>query len=133
MKLKSCKLRKVTIPSIWKKIKSRRPKKSQKWPKNQVLDFFYQNVIHSYIHFLLGNESNNCLLTLCKSHMTRKNLGLEFWSKNFEISQNAGFFKLQYLANKLRYETEFQYVTRHLQKQQIQSITSSRCGQSCQT
>ena len=39
--------------------------------------------------------------------MFGKNLALELWSKNFKTNQDAGFFKLQYLANKLRYKIEF--------------------------
>ena len=44
--------------------------------------------------------------------MFGKNLVLQLWSKNLWTNQNAGFFKLEYLTNKLRYEAEFLDVTR---------------------
>ena len=34
--------------------------------------------------------------------MIKKNLVLELWSKNLKANQNAGFFKLEYLPNKLK-------------------------------
>ena len=34
--------------------------------------------------------------------MFGKNLVLELWSKNLKANQNAGFFKLEYLTNKLK-------------------------------
>ena len=34
--------------------------------------------------------------------MFRKNLVPELWSKNLKASQNVGFFKLEYLKNKLK-------------------------------
>ena len=39
--------------------------------------------------------------------MFRKNLVVELWSKNLKANQSTGFFKLEYLINKLRYEVEF--------------------------
>ena len=39
--------------------------------------------------------------------MFGKTLVVELWSKNFKANQNTGFFKLEYLTNKLRYEVEF--------------------------
>ena len=39
--------------------------------------------------------------------MFGKNLVVELWSKNLKANQNTGFFKLEYLTNKLRYEVEF--------------------------
>ena len=44
--------------------------------------------------------------------MFKKNLVLELWSKNLKANQNGGFFELEYLTNKLRYEVEFLDVTR---------------------
>ena len=44
--------------------------------------------------------------------MPGKNLVLGFWSKNLKANQNAGFFKLEYLKNKLMYEDEFSDGTR---------------------
>ena len=44
--------------------------------------------------------------------MFRKNLVLELWSKKLKAIQNAGFFELVYLTNKVRYEVEFLDVTR---------------------
>ena len=44
--------------------------------------------------------------------MFGKNLVLELWLKNLKANQNAGFFKLEYLKNKLRYKVEFVDVTR---------------------
>ena len=44
--------------------------------------------------------------------MFGKSLVLELWSKNLKVNQNAGFFKLEYLKNKLRHEVEFLDVTR---------------------
>ena len=62
--------------------------------------------------FLLQHESFNGLLTFCKNNMFGKNLVLELWAKNLKTNLNAGFFKLEYLKNKLRYEVEFLNVTR---------------------
>ena len=42
-----------------------------------------------------------------------KNLVVESQSKNFYTNQNAGLFKLQYLINELRYESEFLNVIRY--------------------
>ena len=44
--------------------------------------------------------------------MFGKNPVLELWSKNLRTNQNVGFFKIEYLRNKLRYEAEFLDVTR---------------------
>ena len=64
--------------------------------------------------FLLQHESFNGLLTFCKNNIFGKNLVLELWAKILKANQNAGFFKLEYLKNKLRYEVEFLYVARGL-------------------
>ena len=34
--------------------------------------------------------------------MSGKNLVLELWPKNLKANQNAGFFKLEYLTNKVK-------------------------------
>ena len=44
--------------------------------------------------------------------MFGKNPFLELSSKNLKVDQNRGFFKLEFLTNKLRYEVEFLDVTR---------------------
>ena len=65
---------------------------------------FQQNFINSDIYaFLLQHGSVNGLLTFCKNKMFGKNLVLELWSKILKANQNAGFFKLKYLANKLKF------------------------------
>ena len=74
--------------------------------KGGFLDFD-KNLIHSYVHFLHEYESNIGILTFCKKHLSWKNLVLELWSKNLQANQNAGFFKLQYITNKLSCEVEF--------------------------
>ena len=51
--------------------------------------------------------SFNGILTFCKTSMSGKNLVF-----NLKANQNAEFFKLEYLTNKLRYEFEFLNVTR---------------------
>ena len=56
---------------------------------------------------------------LCKNNSFGKNLVLNLALKNICSNQNAWFFKLQYLTNKLRYEVEFLDVTKGSRKQQI--------------
>ena len=46
--------------------------------------------------------------------MFGKNLALELWLKNLWTNQNARFFKIEYLRNKLWCEAEFLDVTRGL-------------------
>ena len=68
-----------------------------------------------YMIFCFNTSVNfnvNGLLTFCKNSMFVENLVLELWSKNLEANQNAGFFELEYLINKLSYEVEFLDVTR---------------------
>ena len=43
----------------------------------------------------------------------RKNLVFELWTKIIRIYQVAGFFKIQYLREKLNYEVCFLYMIRH--------------------
>ena len=63
--------------------------------------------------FLLQRDSVKGLLTFYKN-MFGKSLVLELWSKNLKANQDAGFFNLEYLKNKLRYEAEFLDVARGL-------------------
>ena len=44
----------------------------------------------------------NGLLTFHKAKIFGKNLVLELWSKNLKANQNGGFFKLEYLTDKLK-------------------------------
>ena len=74
---------------------------------------FLKNLIHSDIYaFLLQYESVNGLATFCKNKILGKNLVLELLSEKLKANQNAGFFKLEYLTNKLRYEVKFLGLTR---------------------
>ena len=57
--------------------------------------------------FLLPHDRVNGLLTFCKNNMFGKTLVLDLWFKNLKVGRNAGFFKLEYLKNRLRYEVEF--------------------------
>ena len=63
--------------------------------------------------FLFQRDSVKGLLTFYKN-MFGKSLVLELWSKNLKANQDAGFFNLEYLKNKLRYEAEFLDVARGL-------------------
>ena len=56
--------------------------------------------------FFVAVKSANTLLTFRKKEMFEKNLVYELWSKNMKINQNAGFFTLQFVTNKLKYEVE---------------------------
>ena len=76
--------------------------------KHEAFRILAKNAIRSDIYaFLLQKKSVNCLSTFCKNNMFGKNLVVELWSKNLKANQNTGFFKLEYLTNKLRYEVEF--------------------------
>ena len=46
--------------------------------------------------------------------MLGKNLFFELWSKGLKTNQNTGFFKVQYLTDKLCYEVYFWDVVRGL-------------------
>ena len=71
---------------------------SSKSPKNEVFRGFSKNLIHSDIHaFLLHHKGIIGLLPFCKNNMF----------KNLKANQKTGFFKLEYLRNKLRYKVEF--------------------------
>ena len=84
-----------------------------------------KNLIRSYI---LKYQTINGLLTYCKNLMSGKNLVLDLCLKNIQTNQNTGFFKLQYLANELRYEG---FKVKHLQRQKNEAIVLSWCGQAC--
>ena len=62
--------------------------------------------------FFLQYENVTGILTFCKNKLFGKDLVLQLWSKNLWTNHNAGFFKLEYLTNKLRYEVEFLDVTK---------------------
>ena len=89
---------------------SRSPKND---PKIRFLEF-WQKYFHWRYAFCFSTKS-----TSCKNKSFGKNVILELWAKNLKTNQNAGFFKLQYLTNKLGYEVEFLDVTRAIWKQQI--------------
>ena len=93
------------------------------WTISFFLIFFHEvrhhkvrkvkDLIHWDIYvFLLQDESYNGLLTFSKNNMFGKNLVLELWSKNPKTNQSTGFFEIEYLTNKLRYDVEFLDVTR---------------------
>ena len=97
------KVRKFVESSFWKKKSDwlRGLKKSEKWPKNEP---FWQKKGYPFIYaFLLQYKCTNSLLTFGKKNVFGKNLVLEFRFKNLITNQKAGFFKLHYLTNKLRY------------------------------
>ena len=79
--------------------------------KNEVFRVLAK-ILSTRICFLLHHENVNGLLIFCKNNMFGKSLVLELWSKNLKANQNAGFFKLEYFKNMLRYEVEFLDVTR---------------------
>ena len=78
MKLERHKVRKVTELDFLKNA-----------PKNEVLNLVY----------LFECKINSRFLTICKNHTSGKNLVFELCSKNLETTENARFFKLQYLTN----------------------------------
>ena len=85
--------------------------KAQNVPQNLIHD---RDLINLYIISLLEYEITNSLQRFCKNHISRKNLVLDLWSQNLQHSQNAGFFKLQYLTNKLRYEVRLEIHRNHI-------------------
>ena len=79
--------------------------KGSKSPKNDVFTVVAK-ILSTHVYcFLLQYESVNGLLNFCKNNMFVKNLALQF--KKLKANQNTGFFQLEYLTNKLRYEVEF--------------------------
>ena len=93
---------------------------------------FDKNLINSYELFFLEYEISYDLSTFCKNCISGKNLLLKLWAKNIYTNQNAGFLKSKYLRNSVRYELGFLDMVKNLQKQQINSVISSGCGQACQ-
>ena len=84
-----------------------------KSPQNKVFRAVKKSCPLGYIYaFLLQYGSVNGILTFSQNKIFGKNLVLQFWSKILWTNQNAGFFKLEYLANKLKYEAEFLGVPR---------------------
>ena len=61
--------------------------------------------------------------------MFEKNLVLELWSKILKANQNAGFFKLKYLANKLKFNFSMWLEVHENKKCYL--AASSGCGQAC--
>ena len=86
---------------------TQRTKKSPENEAFQVLSKFLSTQI--YLLFCFNTKGQ---IPLSKNNMFRKNLVLELWSKKLKAIQNAGFFELVYLTNKVRYEVEFLDVTR---------------------
>ena len=82
----------------------------------RFLGFGYKS--NPLFNFLLEYKCTKGLPGFCKSHMSRENL------KNLQANQNARFFKLKCLTNKLRYEEIFLYVVTH-------PVISSDCGPTC--
>ena len=62
--------------------------------------------------------------------MLGKNLVLER-PENLKTNQNTGFFKLQYLTNKLGYEVEYGNITRGLKCNKYYLAVSSRYSRTC--
>ena len=52
-------------------------------------------------------------MSFCKNYMSGQNLVLKLWSKMFSTYQIAGFFKLSFLKNYLRYNVHFFRVVRY--------------------
>ena len=92
------------------------PKSSEIGPKTRFLGDWQKS--YPFI-ILLQYKKGNGLFTFCKNNKFRENLVIELWSKNLKTIQNAGLFKLKYLANKLRYEVEFLDMNRCLLEQKI--------------
>ena len=108
------KVRKWRIPVFGKKFMGSEDSKS---PKNEVLEFYRKSYPLRYICFFASSWKCQWSFNfLQKQHVWEKS-GL--WSKNLKANQNAGFFTLEYLKNKLRYEVEFLDMTRGPWKQQI--------------
>ena len=68
----------------------------------RLLRFWQKSCLFRYA-FLLQYKNDDCLLTFCLDNIFGKNQVLELRSSNLKTNQNALFFKLQYLTNKLSY------------------------------
>ena len=110
------KVRKVKDPGFWKKSSDGLGglKKSPKWG-------FYgcKKILSTYICFFASIWKCQWSFNFLQKQHVWKNLVLELWSKKLQANQNAGFFKLEYLTNKLRYEVEFLDVIKAPRRQQI--------------
>ena len=84
---------------------------AEKVLKRSFLGFWGKKIPFIYA-FFFQHDSANDLSTFYRSEIFGRNLVFELWSKNLKTNQNAIFFKLQYLTNKLRYEIDFLDVTR---------------------
>ena len=85
---------------------------SSKSPKNEVLVFYQKSYRPRYICFFFASSSKSQWSSnfLPKQHVWEKS---RLWSINLKANQNAGFFTLEYLKNKLKYdEVDFLDVTR---------------------
>ena len=66
---------------------------------------FYQRLYQfRYICFFAFNtEVSECQNFSQKQHVWEKYGFSELWSKNLKSNHNAGFFKLEYLTNKVKF------------------------------
>ena len=86
------------------------------YPKN----FWIRHCAYPYqICFFVSVQNCQWSVSFLQNNMFGKNLFLALWSKNLKTTQNAKFFKLQYLTKKLRHGVEFLDVSRGQWKQQI--------------
>ena len=88
-----------------------------------------RDLIHSCLIFYWRLKVLMVFLLSAKPTGLQKNKILELFQKPLGQTE-AGFFKLGYLRNELRYEVKFLYVTRqHPLKEQVKLVTSIGCGQ----
>ena len=90
-----------------------------KSPKNEVFRFIKKSYPRRYICFFTSVWKCQWSFNFLQKQHVWRNLVLELWSKKLQANQNAGFFKLEYLTNKLRYEVEFLDVIKAPRRQQI--------------
>ena len=78
-----------------------------KSPKNEVLGFYQKFYPLRFIcFFFVSSRKCQWSFNFFQKQYVLEKLGL--WSKNLNANQNAGFFALEYLKYKLRYdEVEF--------------------------
>ena len=95
-------------PIFWKNVPMSQeiPKRPKTAPKMSFFWFWHKSNKFIYT-FVLEYESVNGYLTFSKDRISVKNLVHELWSKNLQTNQNARFFKLELLANKLRHKVKF--------------------------
>ena len=88
-----------------------------------------RDLIHSCLIFYWRLKVLMVFLLSAKPTGLQKNKILELFQKPLGQTE-AGFFKLGYLRNELRYEVKFLYVTRqHPLKEQVKLVTWIGCGQ----